>query len=66
LAKAEAKAKAKAKAKAMAKVLMEEMQLGIVGAAISGGEVELELVNETVDKAIKEAVLAERKDLGRL
>ena len=55
-----------AKAEAMAKVLMEEMQLGMVGAAISGGRVELELVNETVEKAVKEAVIAERKDSGRL
>jgi len=28
-------------------------------------ELELELVNETVEKAVKEAVLAERKDSGR-
>ena len=33
---------------------------------LGGGGVELGLVNETVERAVKEAVLAERKDLGRL
>ena len=36
------------------------------GSGDLGGGVELGLVNETVEKAVKEAVLAERKDLGRL
>ena len=51
-------------AKAKAKVLVEEMQLGMAGAAIQGGSVELE--NGGVKKAAKEAMTAERKDSGRL
>ena len=47
---------------AMAMVLVEEMQLGMAGAAIQGG---VELENEGVKKAVKEAVIAERKDSGR-
>ena len=49
----------KVKAKAKAKALVEEMQPGMAGTAILGG---VELKN----KAVKEAVIAERKDLGRL
>jgi hypothetical protein len=44
---------------AMAMALVEEMQLGIAGAAIQGGDVELE------NEGVKEAVMAERKDSGR-
>ena len=36
------------------------------GSGAFGGGVELELVNETVERAVKEAVTAERKDSGRL
>ena len=55
--KAEAKAKLMLKVEAMARVLVEEMQLGMAGAVIQGG----------VKKAAKEeAVIAERKDSGRL
>jgi len=50
-------------AKAKAKVLVEGMQLGMAGAAIQWGSVELE--NESVMKAAKEAVAAERKDSSR-
>ena len=44
---------------------MEEIQLGMAGAVIQGS-VELELENESIKKAIKKAVISERKDLGRL
>ena len=53
--------KAIAMAMTMAKVLVKEMQLGMAGAAIQGG---VELGNEGVKKAAKEAVVAERKDSG--
>ena len=44
------------KVEAMAKVLVKEIQLGIAGVVIQGG----------VKKAVKEeAVIAEKKDLGR-
>lgn len=49
---------------AKAKVLVEEIQLGMAGAVIRGSVV-LELENESI-KAIKKAVIAESKGLGRL
>ena len=46
----------------MVKVLVEEMQPGMAEMVIQGG---VELEDESVKKAAKEAVIAERKDLGR-
>jgi len=52
----------KAMAMAMAKVLVKEMQLGMAGTAIQG---DVELENDGVKEAAKEAVIAERKDSCR-